>query len=131
VTILVDTSVWVDHLRRGNPMLVGLLDSGRVLCHPDVIGELACGDLRRRGEILELLSALPQAESVTSEEALAFVEAERLYGRGLGWVDVRLLASARLSMCPLWTMDRGLAKAAHELAVGGPTGDGAPCPTQS
>jgi len=117
VTVLVDTSVWVDHFRRGNQQLVDLLEGGRVLCHPDVIGELACGSLHNRAEILELLNALPQATAVTFPEALAFLEAHRLYGRGLGWIDTQLLASARLSGCPLWTLDRRLATAAAEFEL--------------
>ena len=113
--VLVDTSVWIDHLRRGNQQLVELLESGRVLCHPHVIGELACGNLQNRAEILKLLNTLPQAVAVTFAEALTFVESHHLYGRGLGWVDIHLLASAILSGCPLWTLDRRLFKAAAEL----------------
>ncbi len=118
MTVLVDTSVWVDHLRGGNQQLVDLLENGQVLCHPDVIGELACGNLHNRAEILELLNALPQATTVTFSEALTFLEVHHLYGRGLGWIDTQLLASARLSGCPLWTLDRRLAKAAAELEAG-------------
>ncbi len=117
VTVLVDTSVWVDHLRQGNKVFSALLEEGRVQCHPQVIGELACGNLRNRKEILGLLDALPRASSATFEEALFFLESENLHGRGLGWIDVQLLASARLSGCPLWTLDRRLAKAAKELGV--------------
>jgi len=120
VTVLVDTSVWVDHLRQRNQAFSALLEEGRVLCHPQVIGELACGNLHNRMEILELLAALPRASSATFEEALIFLESENLHGRGLGWVDVQLLASARPSGCPLWTLDRRLAKAARELGVGYP-----------
>jgi len=120
VTVLVDTSVWVDHLRRGNPQLIDLLERGGVLCHPHVIGELACGNLQHRTEILELLNALPQTFTATFSEALVFLEMHHLYGRGLGWIDVQLLTSARLSACPLWTLDRRLAKAAAELDVQGP-----------
>lgn len=117
MTVLVDTSVWVDHLRRGNRSLVALLEEGRTLCHPLVIGELACGNLGNRKQILELLTALPQALSAAFEEALDFLESEKLHGRGLGWIDIQLLAAARLSGCPLWTLDRRLAKAAQELGV--------------
>ncbi len=118
MTVLVDTSVWVDHLRRGNQQLVDLLEGSRVLCHPHVIGELACGNLHNRAEILDLLDALPQATAVSSPEALTFLDAHSLYGRGLGWIDIQLLASARLTGCPLWTLDRRLAKAAAELEAG-------------
>ena len=118
MTVLVDTSVWVDHLRRGNQTFSAMLEEGGVLCHPLVVGELACGNLRNRNEILELLLALPRAYSVTFEEALVFLGTENLHGRGLGWIDVQLLASAKLSACPLWTLDRRLAKAALESGVG-------------
>ena len=117
MTVLVDTSVWVDHLRKGNQALSALLEEGRILCHPLVIGELACGNLRNRDEILELLAALPQASSVTFEETFVFLETEKLHGRGLGWIDVQHLTAARLSGCPIWTLDRRLAKAARELSA--------------
>ena len=92
--ILVDTSVWLDHLRVADRQLVGLLLDEAVLCHPFVVGELACGALNRRGEILGLFRNLPQAPVVEHDEVLAFVEAHALMGSGLGWVDVHLLASA-------------------------------------
>ena len=116
--ILVDTSVWVDHLRRGNAALAALLREEQVLGHPFVAGELACGRLRRRAEVLELLTRLPAAQLATHAEALAFLEARRLTGRGLGWVDVHLLASASLSGQPLWTLDRSLAAAAAAIDLG-------------
>lgn len=115
--VLVDTSVWVDHLRRGNPALAELLEDGQVVCHPFVIGELACGNLRGRDEILRLLAALAAAPLAAHDEVLSFVQRERLHGRGLGWIDVHLLASARLMPCPLWTLDKGLKTAAQRLSV--------------
>ena len=115
--LLVDTSVWVDHLRRGNARLMAHLSAGEVLTHPDVLGELACGNLVNRKEVLGLLRALPAANLVTDEEALAFLDNEKLYGRGLAWVDVHLLASARLSGAGLWSMDRALASAAKALGL--------------
>lgn len=115
--VLVDTSVWVDHLRRSNPRLVDLLNEGAVAVHPYVIGELACGNMRNRVEILSLLKALPVALEVMHEEALYFLENEKLYGRGLGWVDMNLLASARLQGVGLWTLDRALASAAKNLGI--------------
>ena len=118
MTVLVDTSVWIDHFRRGNDQLVDLLESGRVLCHPHVIGELACGNLQNRTEILELLSALPQTAIVTFSETMTFVEQHHLFGRGMGWIDIQLLASAQLSGCPLWTLDRRLAQATAEFEPG-------------
>src|SRR5208283_3186985 len=110
--ILVDTSIWVQHLREGNPTLQALLYDGLVLCHPFVIGELACGSLARRNEILALLGALPAARVAEHAEALYFIEAEKLYSQGLGWIDVHLLASAKLEGAALWTLDKRLHKIA-------------------
>ena len=115
--ILVETSVWVEHLRRGNPRLRSLLHDGEVLCHPFVIGELACGRLQNREEILNLLDQLPQARVAEHDEVLHLVEAERLYGRGLGWVDVHLLASARIAQSGLLTSDRPLRRVAEDLRI--------------
>ena len=92
--MLVDTSVWVEHLRRGDPTLSRLLDRGEVQCHPFIIGELACGSLRRRSEVLSLLRSLPHVLAATDNEVLTFIERHRLMGRGVGWVDAHLLASA-------------------------------------
>ena len=113
--ILADTSVWVEHLRTGSERLRSLLYSEQVLCHPLVVGELACGTLRNRQEILSTLRALPEARVAEHGEVLRFVETRRLHGRGLGWVDVSLLASALLTGCTLWTLDKPLRKAAAEL----------------
>jgi predicted nucleic acid-binding protein len=118
VTILVDTSVWVDHLRSGNAELARLLEGGEVVCHPHVIGELACGNLRRREAILGFLQALPCAPEADHQEVLALVAAHALHGRGLGWIDAHLLASARLLPCELWTLDRSLRAAATALGLG-------------
>ena len=111
--VLADTSVWIDHLRRGSPLLMDLLDEALVACHPLVIGELACGNLRNREGILTLLSELPMALSAEHTEALKLLHDEQLHGRGLGWVDIHLLASARLTTCALWTLDKPL----HQAAV--------------
>jgi hypothetical protein len=113
--ILVDTSVWVDHFRTGNTRLAQLLEATEVLSHPFVTGELACGTLHARREILELLEHLPAAHLVSHAEALHFLEAHALQGRGLGWVDVHLLAAAAVSHASLWTLDRRLAKAASTV----------------
>lgn len=110
--VLVDTSVWVDHFRRGNEGLVAQLNQAAVVCHPFVVGELACGNLKNRTEILRLLQALPIAPLAEQEEVLYLLNKGRLYGRGLGWIDAHLLASARLMRCPLWTFDKALATAA-------------------
>lgn len=116
--ILVDTSVWVDHLRRGDRKLEKLLNEGVVLCHPFVIGELACGNLKNRDEILCLLAALPASSAASHEEGLRLVGDRKLAGKGLGWIDVHLLASALLSNCTLWTKDKALGAVACSLKVG-------------
>lgn len=115
--ILVDTSVWVDHLHSGSRDLAARLSEGSVLCHPFVIGELACGGLRKRAEILSLLAALPRATVAGHDEVLRVVDHHKLHGKGLGWIDVHLLASAFLSGCSLWTNDKALAAAARSLRV--------------
>lgn len=115
--VLVDTSVWIDHLRRGDAGLAGLLEDGAVVVHPFMIGELACGNLQRREEILGLLQALPAAPVASHAEALHFVAAHGLQGEGLGWVDVHLLASARLAGVALRSRDRALASAARRLGL--------------
>jgi predicted nucleic acid-binding protein len=115
--ILVDTSVWIKHFRAGNERLKGLLLDGQVLCHPFVVGELACGTLRKRAEILSMLKSLPQAQLLEHEEVLGFLEARRLYGRGMGWVDAHLLASTLLTGCMIWTFDKPLRRAAAVLNV--------------
>jgi hypothetical protein len=118
--VLVDTSVWVEHLRRGLPELETSLSEGEVVCHPLVIGELACGNLRNRREILSLLGDLPCAPEVAHEELLSFVESHRLMGRGLGWIDIHLLAAALIAGVPLWTVDRKLREAARRLHAAHP-----------
>jgi predicted nucleic acid-binding protein len=115
--ILVDTSVWVDHLRCGLPRLATRLQEAEVLIHPWVIGELACGHLHDRGQVLSLLKGLPAAVVASDEEVLLLIEREQLMGRGIGYVDVHLLASARLSRCHLWTQDRRLAALAEERGL--------------
>ena len=114
--ILVDTSVWVDHLRNGHDGLSELLLQDEVACHPMVIGELACGILKRRKELLALFHALPTVERVSDDEILYFIEQHRLSGRGLGLVDVHILASCVISQTPLWTLDARLQRAANELS---------------
>jgi len=115
--ILVDTSVWVDHLRQGVPLLSDLLAAGEVATHPFVIGELACGNLANRAEILRLLRALPSVKVATHAEALHLTEARRLHGRGIGWIDVHLLASALLSQTGFWTRDRSLHSLVKTLGI--------------
>ena len=115
--ILVDTSIWVTHLRRGNSHLKDLLHDERVVCHPFVIGELACGLLDNRKGILSLLQALPQSQQVDDKEILQFIEHNRLTGSGIGLVDVHLLASAMLTNASLWTTDKSLRNASARLGV--------------
>lgn len=108
--ILVDTSVWIDHLRRGISELVQALEREDVMTHPFVIGELACGDLQKRREVLDLLAALPSAVVASDEETLLFIERRRLMGKGIGTIDAHLLASVALTDdARLWTLDKRLA----------------------
>ena len=114
--ILVDTSVWVDHLRSGNG-LGRVLAEGLAATHPFVIGELACGSLRNRARILMDLGALPRATPATDAEVMQLVEERRLWGRGIGWIDAHLIASALITNCRFWTLDRQLARAAAAANV--------------
>ncbi len=114
--ILVDTSVWVDHLRRGDAELVDLLERGQVLMHPFVVGEIACGSLSDRDLTLELLLQLPMAAVAEPDEALGFIELRGLHGKGIGYVDIHLLASTALTAgSTLWTRDKRLHDAADTL----------------
>lgn len=116
--ILVDTSVWIDHLRGGDPVLTAALEGAQVLMHPFVLGELACGNLRNRREVLELLDNLPAAPVATGAEALDLIERPALMGRGVGYIDIHLLASAALAdTARLWTRDKRLAAVATELRL--------------
>jgi len=113
--VLVDTSVWVSHLREENDELSNLLNNAEVVCHPFIIGELACGNLKNRSTIIALLEALPTTRLVEHEEVLAFIEARKVMGKGLGYIDVHLLAAALLADVTLWTLDKKLDKVAREL----------------
>ena len=115
--VIVDTSIWVTHLRRGSRHLEELLLDAQVACHPFMIGELACGTIKDREEFLSLLQSLPMAPTVTLDELLFFIERNKLMGMGIGFVDAHLLASAQLSRTPLWTSDKTLKLAAAELKV--------------
>jgi predicted nucleic acid-binding protein len=119
--ILVDTSVWIDHLRGGDPQLASLLQDGDVLAHPWVTGELALGHLSQRSEILGLLRNLPQAKAATDIEVLALIDNLQLFGLGIGYVDAHLLAATMLTTdARLWTRDKrlGAVAAQHGLASG-------------
>jgi predicted nucleic acid-binding protein len=116
--ILVDTSVWVDHLRRGDAALGAALEANVVTMHPFVIGELACGSLKSRETLLGLLRSLARLAAATDEEVLRFLERHRLMGRGLGYIDVHLLAATALQGdARLWTRDKRLKRVAIEMAL--------------
>ncbi len=116
--ILVDTSIWIDHLRVGEPKLATLLQDGHVLGHPWVIGELALGLLSRRSEILGLLNNLPRAKTATDVEVLELIENRHLSGLGIGYVDAHLLAATLLTTgAALWTRDRRLGSTATQLGL--------------
>lgn len=115
--VLVDTSVWVAHLRLGKTGLELLLNEGLVISHRFVIGELACGNIQNRAEILSLLRALPYAVFADDLEVLRFIDGHSLAGKGLGYIDMHLLASAVLSRASIWTLDRRLAEASSRLGI--------------
>jgi predicted nucleic acid-binding protein len=115
--ILVDTSIWVNHLRKGDRHLEQLLLDTQVVCHPFIIGELACGNIKNRSEILSLLQTLPTSPTVDITEYLFFVEQNHLFGIGIGFVDVHLLASSKLSGISLWTADMRLREVALNLRI--------------
>jgi predicted nucleic acid-binding protein len=115
--VLVDTSIWVTHLRQGSRQLEKFLMDAEVMCHPFIIGELACGNLKNRNEIIPLLQSLPMAPTIEFDEFLFFIDRNHLMGKGVGFVDVHLLASAQLTGVPLWTADKRLKSAADQLAL--------------
>jgi predicted nucleic acid-binding protein len=116
--VLVDTSIWIDHLRKADASLMQLLDTQQVLMHPYIIGELACGNLNPRDEILSLLSVLPSAQLADAHEVLYFIEANHLYGKGIGYVDAHLLSSVALARtAKLWTRDKRLLHVAESIGL--------------
>ena len=115
--VLVDTSIWITHLRRGSRQLEKLLMDAEAMCQPFIIGELACGNLKNRNEIISLLQSLPMAPTVEFDEFLFFIDRNHLIGKGIGFVDVHLLASAQLTEIPLWTADKKLKFAADQLEL--------------
>ncbi len=116
--ILVDTSVWIDHLRTGDAELAAHLNTSRVLMHPFVLGELACGNLHNRDEVLALLRDLPRVTVATDDEVLFFIERQALMGRGIGYVDAHLMAAVALAgSARLWTRDKRLRMVAEELSL--------------
>ncbi|MBC2715319.1 MAG: type II toxin-antitoxin system VapC family toxin [Desulfobacteraceae bacterium] len=115
--ILVDTSVWINHLRDGDRYLEELLLDGEVWSHTFIISELACGNIKNRKEIISLLLALPMSPQVEFREYLYFIERHQLNGRGIGFVDIHLLASSQLGQVKLWTADKRLMSAAANLGL--------------
>ncbi len=115
--ILADTSLWIEHFRGGVRPLAEATAQGRIVMHRFVVGELACGNLPNRARVLGALNDLPQCVVAEHDVVLELIESKRLMGRGLGWVDAHLLASAYVSRHTLWTLDRPLAKAAKELGL--------------
>jgi predicted nucleic acid-binding protein len=116
--VLVDSSVWIDHLHREDDRLVELLEAGEVRTHPCVLGELACGSINRRERFLTQLFRLPRLPEARFEQVMALIEKRRLWGKGLTWVDAQVLASALLSGAWLWTRDKRLHQAAVKCGVG-------------
>lgn len=115
--ILADTSVWIRHLREGDKNLVRLLEQGLVVCHPFIIGELACGGIKNRHEIISLLNDLPSTDILDHYDIMKFIEYRKIMNKGIGYVDVHLLASALVSETPLWTFDKALKKVANQLSI--------------
>ena len=115
--VLIDTSVWIDHLRKSNKRLVSFLEEETVTIHPFVLGELACGNLHNRKEIIALLHALPFITKADDDELLFFIERHALMGRGIGLIDMHLLAACHLDSCLLWTKDKRLRDIAVEMKI--------------
>ncbi len=115
--VLVDTSVWIGHFHKTDAILARLLEEERVILHPFVLGELACGTLQNRTEIISLLHALPVAPRVEDDEVLFFIARHKLMGQGMGLIDIHLLASCCLASCKLWTRDKRLLVAAQAMKV--------------
>ena len=116
--ILVDTSVWIKHLREGDQNLTQLLEQGLVACHPFIIGEIACGGIKNRHEIIDLLNDLPSTELLDHPDIMEFIENRKIMNKGIGYIDVHLLGSALVSDTPIWTFDKALSKMAFQLSVG-------------
>ena len=112
-----DTSIWIDHFNKADKELIKLLNSDQVCIHTFVIGELACGNFANRSEILALLNALPRIEPALDEEIFNFIEVNRLYGIGLGYIDIHLIASALINNVKIWTRDKSLQKAVTTLNI--------------
>jgi predicted nucleic acid-binding protein len=116
-SILVDTSVWIKHLREGDQTLTRLLEQGLVACHPFIIGEIACGGIKNRYEIISLLNDLPSTDILDHSDIMEFIENRKIMNKGIGYIDVHLLGSALVSETPLWTFDKALRKIAIQLSI--------------
>ena len=115
--ILVDTSVWIKHLREGDQTLTRLLEHGLVACHPFIIGEIACGGIKNRYEIISLLNDLPSTDILDHSDIMEFIENQKIMNKGVGYIDAHLLGSALVSESPLWTFDKALEKIAIQLSI--------------
>jgi predicted nucleic acid-binding protein len=116
--VLIDTSAWIDHFNRSDPVLQFLLNEYDAATHPFILGELACGNFKNRNEIFALLSNLPAITTISTDEYFVFIEKNKLYGSGLGFVDIHLLASSLISQCTIYTKDKNLLSAAHSFNIG-------------
>jgi predicted nucleic acid-binding protein len=115
VLTIVDTSVWIDHFRHGNINLESHLVKGRVATHPFVLGEVSCGNLKNRAEIIELMASLPIAQMAEHHEVITMLEQRKMYGQGIGWIDMHLLAACLINQFALMTLDKPLQKIAHKI----------------
>ncbi len=116
--VLADTSVWIDHLRNTNRQMSRLLEQDAVYCHPFIVGELACGNLKNRSRLLDLMQQLAQLPLADHVETLELIDRYHLHGKGIGWVDAHLLASCLIFDTSLWTLDKRLAKVAQVVGCG-------------
>ena len=116
--ILVDTSVWINHLRERDQNLSHLLEQGLVACHPFIVGEIACGGIKNRQEIINLLNDLPSTEILDHSDIIDFIENRKIMNKGIGYIDVHLLGSVLVSDTRIWTFDKALKKMAFQLSVG-------------